>query len=114
MNTIFIETYLFTLMAIVAVSMLIFIIGIYLILRTPTMKKSNKITTHKPETNIDVTNIDVRNIAGNDILATQLDLARAYIETDQLKAAQEILRHVMKEGSLLHQQEAQSLLASCQ
>lgn len=57
-------------------------------------------------------NPDVRAIAGDDIMVTQLDLARAYIELGQKKLAKQILEEVQSQGSLMQQQAAERLLAS--
>lgn len=49
-------------------------------------------------------------IAGEDKLATQLDLARAYIETGKTQLAKKILLFVLEKGALPQQQEAKRLL----
>lgn len=49
-------------------------------------------------------------IAGEDVLTTQLDLARAFIETDHKQSAKTILKFVLKQGSASQQQEAKRLL----
>ena len=48
-------------------------------------------------------------IAGDDIITTQLDLARAYIETGRKQLASEILDYVMQQGNPGQQREAQQL-----
>ena len=53
---------------------------------------------------------DVFAIAGDDILSTQLDLARAYIETGKKQLAQKILEQVVDQGSERQQSEARNLL----
>ena len=55
---------------------------------------------------------DINAIAGEDIIATQLDLAKAYIEMNQKKLANRILQQALKQGSAIQQQEARQLLAS--
>jgi len=50
-------------------------------------------------------------ISGEDVLATQLDLARAYLETDKKALAKTILDAVMKEGNSAQREEAQLLIA---
>lgn len=55
---------------------------------------------------------DIQAIAGEDEIATQLDLARAYIEMDQKSLAQGILQDVLKKGNSEQQRAAQTLLAS--
>lgn len=61
-----------------------------------------------------ITSQDISAIAGDDIIATQLDLARAYIESDKKPLAKKILEHVAKFGKLAQQREAQNLLISLQ
>jgi FimV-like protein len=43
-------------------------------------------------------------------MATQLDLARAYIETGKKQLAKKILEHVITQGDHVHQEEARNLL----
>lgn len=62
--------------------------------------------TMQPETIIH----DMDAIAGEDKIATQLDLARAYIETGKVKSAKQILQAVLAQGNKVEQQEAQYLL----
>lgn len=53
-------------------------------------------------------------IAGEDLIATQLDLARAYIETANAGLAKAILKQVLKQGNKSQQEEARHLLTlSC-
>lgn len=54
----------------------------------------------------------IQEFAGEDLMATQLDLARAYIEMDQKDLATEILQQVLKEGSVIQRKNAKELLAS--
>lgn len=54
---------------------------------------------------------DIQAIAGDDEIATQLDLARAYIEMDQKALAKDILQHVAQHGNVLQQQVAKKLHA---
>lgn len=49
-------------------------------------------------------------IAGDDVMATQLDLARAYLETGSDKLAKTILKTVAKAGSPAQRLEAKRLL----
>ncbi len=51
-------------------------------------------------------------IAGEDVITTQLDLAKAYIEMDNLNLAKKILKKVIKQGSQQQKKAAQHLLAS--
>ncbi|MDR3491166.1 MAG: FimV/HubP family polar landmark protein [Gammaproteobacteria bacterium] len=54
--------------------------------------------------------IDFSNIAGEDVIATQLDLAKAYIEMNQTKMAKQILNKALKHGNSSQQQEARQLV----
>lgn len=53
---------------------------------------------------------DVSAISGEDPFATQLDLAKAYIESDKGPLAKIILTAVIREGNSPYQEEAQRLL----
>jgi len=59
-----------------------------------------------------ITSSDISAIAGDDVIATQLDLARAYIETGRFLLAKKILDHVRDHGNDVQQVEAQQLLSS--
>ena len=53
---------------------------------------------------------DFASIAGDDIIATQLDLARAYIETNNKETAKKILKAVIYQGNKSQKDEARTLL----
>lgn len=55
---------------------------------------------------------DFNAIAGDDVYATQLDLARAYLETGNASLAKTILKSVAKLGSAKQREEAKRLLRS--
>lgn len=55
---------------------------------------------------------DVHAISGEDPVATQLDLAKAYIESDKGPLAKIILSAVIRDGHSPYQEEAQRLLRS--
>lgn len=57
---------------------------------------------------------DIETISGDNVLSTQLDLARAYIETDRKNLAKSILNNVMQNGSEEQRQEAKRLLGNLQ
>ncbi|GEM_PF-2513579 len=139
MLTLFIQQYLPLLLSISIISLLLFSIGFYFILRM-TLHSShkqelnhevnqeineamNQKSTEKININVieipfppkispkkTITSDDIRAIAGNDVLATQLDLARAYIEADKKPLAKKILGHVLQKGNQIQQQEAKTLL----
>ncbi len=57
---------------------------------------------------------DIETISGDNLLSTQLDLARAYIETERKNLAKSILNNVMQHGSEEQRQEAKRLLGGLQ
>lgn len=65
---------------------------------------------NKKSSPITITSQDIRAIAGDDVITTQLDLARAYIEIGKKKLAKKILDHVMQHGNVNQQQAAQHLM----
>lgn len=75
-----------------------FFLGIYFILRK--MKSSSHSSSDD----------DFFAIAGEDVMVTQLDLARAYIETDKKSLAKQILASVVVQGNATQQSEAKRLL----
>lgn len=56
--------------------------------------------------------IDFSTIAGEDLMTTQLDLARAYMETNNKPLAKPILKAVISKGSATQKKEAKQLLAA--
>ncbi|MBA3660567.1 MAG: hypothetical protein H0W64_02470 [Gammaproteobacteria bacterium] len=58
----------------------------------------------------ELNNQDFHAIAGEDVFATKLDLARAFIETGKRDSAKQILDNVVKQGNRIQQQEATNLL----
>ena len=56
-----------------------------------------------------ITNRHITAIAGEDIFATQLDLARAYIEAGRIELAKKIILFVLEKGSAIQMQEAKIL-----
>jgi FimV-like protein len=64
----------------------------------------------KKNTSFTISSHDINAIAGDDVIATQLDLARAYIETGRKQLAKKILIYVLTQGTVNQQQEAQRLL----
>lgn len=73
-----------------------------------TPKQSN--ITVQPLNPITISSKDITAIAGEDKIATQLDLARAYIETGRKQLAKKILDDVLRRGAEIQQQEAQRLI----
>ena len=97
-----IKSYLPLLLSISAGSLFIFLTGLYFIFKKPAAKKTSS--------SIKTMETDFSAFAGDDIIGTQLDLARAYIETNKKSLAKTILAYVIKQGSAEQQQEAQQLM----
>jgi FimV-like protein len=53
---------------------------------------------------------DITAIAGDDVIATQLDLAKAYIEMDQKNLAKRILNDTLKYGNTAQKNAARQLI----
>jgi len=104
-----IKSYLAILLSVGTGSILIFIVGLYFIFRRSKSKLITTIVTAEHSHQSGFTN-DLTAIAGDDIMATQLDLARAYIETDKKQSAKTILEYVVKQGNVAQREEAQQLL----
>ena len=51
-------------------------------------------------------------LAGTDECSTKLDLARAYIDMEDIEGARELLQEVMQEGSAEQQAEARGLISN--
>lgn len=68
-------------------------------------QKSIKKARHLPQVTLQEPKLfqsppeELNSIAGDDVVATQLDLARAYIEMNEKNMAKKILDHVIKEGT---------------
>jgi FimV-like protein len=87
--------------------MIITAILIVTLLLVVSMRKKNEAATNAgPE----VSHNDIQAIAGDDVIATQLDLAKAYIEMNQKQTAHTILKQALKQGNASQQQEAKQLL----
>jgi FimV-like protein len=97
-----IKSYFLLLISIVAGSLLIFAAGLYFIFKKnpPAKKIKNNFAN------------DFSAIAGEDVVTTQLDLARAYLETGKSFLAAEILNNVIKQGNAIQRAEAQQLMKS--
>ena len=111
MIALIIKSYLTILLSVGGGSLLLFILGIYTIFKafakTPERPQKTAINVTMPDPGPIQ---DVTAIAGEDVLATKLDLARAFIETGKLNSAKAILSGVCKQGNADQQQEAKRLL----
>jgi len=104
MITLILKSYFVLLLSVSIGSILVFILGLFFIFRTP------KPTLDIPKDNQSLD--DLSAIAGDDVIATQLDLARAYIETDKKTLAKDILTSIVVQGDAAQQKEARHLLNS--
>lgn len=119
--SIFFQSYSSILLVIGALAGLVFIGGLFVIFKMVFFPQqdnlSMRVVTTKQKKKSDKAVLpdaanDVTDIAGEDPMATQLDLARAYIETGKKQFAKIILAAVIREGNASHQEEAQRLLSS--
>jgi FimV-like protein len=74
----------------------------------------SKITTNTPrpakQNHSIASSKDINAIAGDDVIATQLDLAKAYIEMDQKNLAKRILNDTLKCGNTAQKHAARQLI----
>ena len=95
---------------------LIFIFFLYLfftwILKRKRRSRKAAVLVERKETSTVITSHDIRAIAGDDVMSTQLDLARAYIELGKNKLAKKILDHVLQHGSPQNQIAAKQLISN--
>jgi FimV-like protein len=118
--TILFKSFFNIFLAIGAVATLIFALGCYLIVIMSRDKQAARMSAvsgmKKSEAKEKVVHDeavkDVSAIAGDDPVATQLDLAKAYIESGKSQLARIILTAVIKHGSNNDQEEAQRLLST--
>lgn len=119
--SLFFQSYSSILLVIGALAGLVFLGGLFVIFKMiffpQPVKHSMRAATAQRKVKIDRAVLpdaanDVTDIAGEDPMATQLDLARAYIETGKKQFAKIILAAVIREGNAAHQEEAQRLLSS--
>jgi FimV-like protein len=107
------KSYLSLILSVAATALVVLMAGLCLIFRS--IREKNDL--HQPAI-INIQNDsepltampDVSAIAGNDLMETQLDLARAYIETGKVNVAKKILKQVMTQGNASERQEAEQLL----
>lgn len=96
------KSYLTILLPIITVAMLLFFTGVYFLF-----------TKNEPKPfKLDFNSIDMNAIAGDDVIHTQLDLARAYMETGRDELAKKMLSNVIAQGNMLQREEAKDLLNS--
>lgn len=114
MISLIIKSYFTMLLSIGSGSLFIFLIGLYFILRKKKVDHQEPADLpHAINENAAekmVTAKDLSAIAGDDMIATQLDLARAYIETGKLSLAKKILESAKQQGNEIQRKEATTLL----
>lgn len=103
------STNLYTLIVSVTIATTLFLL-IFAFSKTKKSTKISAVKDNKPPTVI--TSQDIKAIAGEDVMSTQLDLARAYIEMDKKQLAKKILDHVFDHGNQQQQQEAKLLMSA--
>jgi FimV-like protein len=108
MITAIIQSYYSLFLTVGIAAIFFFLLGVYFILKlsSPTKKAEPAFA----QTAFSFHPQDFSAIAGDDVLSTQLDLARAYIESDKKELAKMILRQVIASGTDTQQKEAQRLL----
>lgn len=115
MITFIIKSYLAIFLSVGMGCLTVFVLGLYLIFKTSSRDQSTetvgKQRSHKLLPSPPGAHHDVAAIAGDDVVATQLDLARAYIEINQASLAQTILDSVIQQGNAEQQEEARHLLS---
>ena len=124
MIALIIKSYFTIILSVGIAALTVFIVGLIFILRSFKFSSQKPVRPQhvmaemakpidkmavKPNVTI-ITSKDISAIAGDDILATQLDLARAYIEAGKKSLAKKILESVVKQGTAIQQEEANSLL----
>lgn len=102
------KSYFSVLLCIGMGSIVIFMTGLYFIFRKTIAIATREKPIAESEANQPFQHLSA--IAGDDIITTQLDLARAYLETGRKQLAKEILEYVMQQGNNKQQQEAQQLM----
>ena len=97
-------------------AIIIILAGLFFFRKPQPAQVTSAIPQQKPATlkksPIIITSQDIKAIAGEDIITTQLDLARAYMEIGKKKLARKILAHVTQHGTSSQQQAAQHLMAN--
>jgi pilus assembly protein FimV len=113
-----IKSYLILFFFIIAGGASVFLVFLYLILkprkkrRRPLVQSPSVHAKNNKRNGVHITSQDIKAIAGDDVFATQLDLARAYIETGKEQLAKRILEYVIEKGNTQQRQEARNLLGS--
>lgn len=115
MITLILKNYFSIILSITVTALSIITVGSYCLVRrffTKPSASAAAINNNKKEAVVNSEPFsDFTTIAGDDLISTQLDLARAYIETDKRQLAKSILDLVVKQGTKAQKDEAQELLS---
>lgn len=109
--SLFLSHYTYHLIAILFIIFFIYLFFSWFLKRKRHKNKAAAVMIDKKEAPTLITSHDIRAIAGDDIMSTQLDLARAYIELGKNKLAKKILEHVLQHGSFQNQSVAKELIS---
>lgn len=105
-----IKSYFYVFVSVAACAFLLFCLGILFLFKLFRQPTSALPMTKVPTENFKINSNDIRAIAGDDEVSTQLDLARAYLDSGRKQLAKKILEHVLQHGDGIQQQEAKQLL----
>lgn len=105
MMELIVKSYFSILFAVCASCLSILLLGIYLILRKNVREVRRNFAKIEP-----AVDEDIHAIAGDDLFSTQLDLARAFIESGKDQFAKKILESIVADGNLEQQEQAKLLL----
>ncbi|HLB57383.1 MAG TPA: FimV/HubP family polar landmark protein [Gammaproteobacteria bacterium] len=94
-------------MAVLAIAFFLIIV----LLLVPRKKKLVHVTPSAKKSPHVITSNDIKAIAGDNEIATQLDLARAYLEIGKKTLAKQILEYIIQHGDADQQRQAQYLLS---
>jgi FimV-like protein len=84
--------------------------GLLILLVGGFTKRKDVMPLHKIQKKYMDANNELADIAGDDVYATQLDLAKAYMEMGHKDAAKKLLIEARQEGNSAQQKEARRLL----
>lgn len=107
MMQLIVKSYFNILFAVSASCISVFLLGIYFILRQ-NFNGTTDASSQRSQGTLE--NVDVNAIAGDDLIATQLDLAKAFIESGKEQFARKILQNIIEDGSDQQQRQARTLL----
>ncbi len=106
----FVQTHPILLIEIALCSAILFLFIFFIVDRKPaSITPTRAASQEKPFV---ITSHDIKAIAGDSVMATQLDLARGFIEIGKASLAKKILRHVLEKGDAEDQAIAKKLIGS--